>query len=617
VRATTKWAVPVLGLLLAVLTWRDIVFSPIPGLDPSWHAALHMAARRRMHFGDELVFTFGPLGFLTQPVVYYSSTGLLSALYVFGLQIALCTSLVSLLRRTMALPLAAILTFLVVSAGRELKVAETVVVVAVLVAFGLLRGDHSPRTERILVVAAGVAAGTHLLVKFNTGVLVTVAGLVAVWFAGFAGWRTWRSEAVFLGTATVSLLAGWLLTGNSLGDLVAYVDGSLQVASGYSESLGIDLEERDWFYAAAVGVTLVVLALGSWGSRRWPLGRRIGLGLVGGAFLYAALKHGFVRHDEHDIVFFGEALLVGTALGAGTRRLLAAGGAAAMLVVYLLAAEVPVKEVVNPLPALRRAGDDAATFASPGRRSRAIEASRAGLRDAYALAPGTLALLEGRTVHVRPWEAQVAWAYPEVRWRPVPVFQEYSAYTPDLDRIDADFLSGPRAPERILYEEVFIDFRNPDWESPAATLALVCHYRRLATQPRWQILAHAGDRCGEERPLGTVFARVGDTVPLPDAGDPNAIVVARVRGLADSPAYALRSTLLRIPKVHVHLDDDRRYRLVPSTASNGLIVRSPAVLGFDEPFAPGSATTLRVEHGGGFGLSSTVTIEFVAIPVVN
>jgi hypothetical protein len=615
--------VPALGLVLAVLTWRDVVFAPIPGLDPSWHAGLHMAARRRMAFGDELVFTFGPLGFLTQPVVYYASTGLLSALYGFGLQAALCTSLLDVVRRTVALPLAAVLTFLVVSAGRELKAAETVVVVAVLVAVGLLRGDHSPRTERILVVAAGVAAGTHLLVKFNTGVIVALVGLVTAWFVGRRGWR---SLAVFAGAAAVSVLAGWLVTGNSLADLVPYVDGSLQVASGYSESLGIDLEERNAFYPAAVAVTLVVVALGWRAARPWPAGRRAGLALIGAAWLYAALKHGFVRHDEHDIVFFGEALLVGTALAAAarpslrgrTQPLLAGAGTAALLVVYLLAAEVPVKAVVNPLPAVRRAGDDAATFASSGRRSRAIEASRARLREAYGLTAPVLASLEGRTVHVRPWEAQLAWAYPEMRWRPVPVFQEYTAYTAGLDRIDADFLSGPRAPERIVYEEVFVDFRNPDWESPAATLAIACHYRQLpVSQPRWQVLAHAGDRCGAPRPLGTVFARVGDTVPVPDPGDPDAIVVARVRGLDGSPLYALRAALLRIPHVHVALDGDRRYRLVPGTAANGLIVRSPAILGFDEPFAPGSAATLRVEHGGGLGLGDTLTIEFVAVPVIG
>src|SRR5208282_2552900 len=34
-------------------------------LDPSWHAALEYAAAHHMQFGTQIVFTFGPLGFLS------------------------------------------------------------------------------------------------------------------------------------------------------------------------------------------------------------------------------------------------------------------------------------------------------------------------------------------------------------------------------------------------------------------------------------------------------------------------------------------------------------------------------------------------------------------------
>lgn len=612
---------PVLAFVLAILTWRDVSFAPIAGLDPSWHAALHMAARHRLPF-DGLVFTFGPLGFLTQPVVYYASTGLLSGLYVLGLQTALCASLVSVLRRTVGLPVAVVATFVLAGTGRELKAAEVVVVVVVLVTFGLLRGDHSARTEGLLVAASGVVAGTHLLVKFNTGAIVMGVAMVAAWFVGR---RAWRSEAVLLGAALGSVLTGWLVTGNRLGDLVPFVDRSLQVASGYSETMGIELGGRGVFYPLAVIATALVVALGWVGSRTWPPGRRVGLGLVGAMWLFATLKHGFVRHDEHDIVFFGEALLVGAGLAgatlasaAGSGRWLPVVGAFTLLAAYVGAAGVGVASAVNPVPALARAGGDALTFASSARRARAVEAARADLRRSYDLAPATLAALEGRTVHVRPWEAAVAWAYPEIRWRPVPVFQEYSAYTPRLDHLNADFLRSPGAPERILTEQETVDHRNPDWESPAAMVAVVCRYRELAVQARWQVLGRVDDRCGAEEPLGVVRARVGDVVAVPDTGGRDVVVVARVRGLDRSPLYGLRSTLWRLPPVHMTLDGGRRYRLVPGTAADGLIVQAPAArLGFSQPFAPESATSFRVDHGGGIGLGSELTVEFVAIPVLN
>jgi hypothetical protein len=50
---------------------------------------------------------------------------------------------------------------------------------------------------------------------------------------------------------------------------------------------------------------------------------------------------------------------------------------------------------------------------------------------------------------VYPQEIALAWAY-HLDWRPIPVLQSYSAYTSDLDQLDADFLTSTRAPQRIL-----------------------------------------------------------------------------------------------------------------------------------------------------------------------
>jgi len=201
---------PTVGILLALLTWRDVLFLPVDSLDPSWQAALHMAAHSRLPF-EGLVFTYGPLGFLAQPVAYYPSTLLLSSLYVFGVEIAICTAFVSVLRRTFPLLVAAAATLLMVRATPDVEVIDAVVVTVVVAAFGLLRGDHRPRTEAVLVLAGGVVAGTHLLVKLNTGVTIFVVAGVTAWFVGRRGRP---SVTIFLGAALLSLLVGWLVTGN-------------------------------------------------------------------------------------------------------------------------------------------------------------------------------------------------------------------------------------------------------------------------------------------------------------------------------------------------------------------------------------------------------------------
>jgi hypothetical protein len=613
---------PVLGVLLAFLTWRHTNFLPVDSLDPSWQAALHMAAHDRVPF-NRIVFTFGPLGFLAQPEGFYASTMVLSALYVFTVQASLCAALVSVLRRTIGLPVAVIATFLLVALGHTLGVINAVVVAVFVTAFGLLRGDHSVRTQRVLVAAGGVVAGTHLLIKLNTGVTVFIVGAVT---ALFVERRAWQPGAIFLVTAVGSLVTGWLVTGNGLSDLAAFFDRSWQVASGYSEAMTVETGARVIFYPAAAVVIAGVVALAWRASRTWPAHRRIGLVLAGGMWLFAAFKLGFVRHDSHDVEFFGQVLLVGGVL-AGAVAVPAARwwngvpalATVAFLTAHFMASGAHALSGIDPVGELARAGEDISVLSSPASRARAVQRARTNLRSRYYhLTPSIVSVLRGHTIHIRPWETGIAWAYPEFRWQPVPVFQEYSAYTAGLDGIDAAFLRSPDAPERILTQPLAIDIRNPDWESPAAMVAIVCHYRELLADHPWQVLGRVANRCGSERSLGVVKARVGETVSVPETGNRNELVVARIEGLDYSMIYGLRSTLWRAPEVHVRLDGGRRNRLVPGTARNGLIVRAPRDrLGFSQPFAPDSANLLRVERESGLGLNEDLTIEFVAIPVLN
>lgn len=615
-------ATPLLALVLAVLTWRQVNFMPVDSLDPSWQSALHTAFHDRMPF-EGLVFTYGPLGFLAQAEGYYASTVVLSALYVFGVQLALCAALLSALRRPLGLAAATVLTFVLVRVTRDLGVIDAIVVVVMVVAFALLRGDRSLWAQRVLVGAGGVVAGTHLLVKLNTGVTILVVGAVAAWFLER---RRWLSETIFLGAAAASLVAGWLLTGNGLSDLLPFFGRSWEVASGYSEAMGIETPGREIYLPVGLGAAAAVAGLGWRASHDWPLGRRVGLALAGAMWLFAAFKLGFVRHDRHDVIYFGEVVLVGGALAAAAAstvhwpgKALPALAAISLVVVHLIAGGADLATVADPGPEVARAGEDLSVLVSPARRETAIQQGRTNLRSRYyRLTPAIVRVLRGHTVHIRPWEASIAWAYPEFRWRPVPVFQEYTAYTADLDRLNAAFLRGPDAPERILTQALAIDLRNPDWESPAASVAVYCHYRELLADSPWQVLGRVANRCGPERTFEVVKARVGEPVAVPAAPGPDEMVVAKVRGLDDSLLYGLRTTLWRAPEVHVRLDGGRRNRLVPGTAPNGLIVRSPqARLGFSQPFAPDSADLLRIERDSGIGLSDDLTIEFVAIPVLN
>jgi hypothetical protein len=292
----------------------------------------------------------------------------------------------------------------------------------------------------------------------------------------------------------------------------------------------------------------------------------------------------------------------------------AAGGALVLAIAMPRSAFEPLS--LNPITHARVVSDQVRKLASPA-RSQFLAAVTLALQ--YRLEPSTLRLLREHTVDIDPWEASLAWAY-GLDWHPLPVIQDYSAYTATLDRADATALSTSSGPERILRENTTlvglgnpngtIDGRNPAWDPPAKTLAMLCHYAPLQTTARWQVLRRSTDRCGPARLIGTFKAGDGETVRLPPAGA-GAILEARLVGAGVSGFERLRTFLYRARFRYLTVNGRFSYRLVPGTAGDGLLMDADPKVDFPAPFAvsPG-ARTIALS-----GVPGTVTVKLYRIPV--
>lgn len=608
--ASSSWVLgAVLGVVAATPSWIPY---PVTGLDPSWQAGLHLAARHRMEFGSGIDFTYGPLGFLAVPSLYFASTGLLALVFSLAARMLACGLLVRSCRDRLGLPLAVLSTYVVARAWQYVDNAQLLTLIPLVVALLALRpGGRTPSWA--FPAAAGVGTAVLVLMKFNVGLVALGMGVLVSWVV--AG--RWRGVGILAGSWSAAMLVGWTVTGSSPAHLPRWLSSSTEIASGYSSAMGVEaLRGADFVLLVPV---VAILAAGVWSATaRWPIPQRVGTVLVVGMFGFAMFKHGFVRHDGHALNFFGLVPAAFLALGLPARRTVA--GLLALVVVLLGASPFPLRHLLDPRPTVRTFQAMASIAPSPGRRDAAIEASRRAQRDQYQLDAGTLALLRGRGVHVDPWETSAMWAYPEIDWHPLPVFQSYTAYTDDLDDLNADALEGRRAPERILRETPrSIDGRNPDFESPAANLAMFCNYRQLRATDRWQVLGRVPDRCGKPTPAGSVRARAGAevAVPRPPPGSAS-MLFARVRGLHGSLASKALTLLYKAPEFHIETDDGGRFRLLPGTAGGPLLMVAPPELGYApafgfarevQSFRVVASRTLAVNRLG------EIEVEFFRVPI--
>jgi hypothetical protein len=606
---TSTWT---LGALVAIASW-DVVFgTPSSGLDPSWTAGMSMAAHLGLDFGSQVIWTYGPLGFLQLPYTYYSDLAVLSFLWRAVLLLAYCLSLIWALRRSFGAPIAVGVTFITVIA---LSSTFTVLIPPAVWCLAALAKDPPPFAPRLVSVGGGAFGALECLVRLSYG--PTILLMCAATLLFLPGRR--RELTIFAGAAVAVFAVLWFATGQAVGNFLDFARSAAEVVFGYSEAMGADGAD-DVYVPLAIFTSILLVAASALTST--PGRYRVAAGVVMALPAFSLFKEAVVRYDEpHVAVFFATAAPLFMAIPwRGASRLV---GVPALIAVGALALETApalTQRDFNPMTHVRSFATDVRTLLSPARREAVVAGGRLALAIQYRLDRRTVSLLRGQGVHVDPWEAGVVWAF-GLDWKPLPVFQDYQAYTSELDAKNADVLRSDTGPDRILranvphlqpdYETSAIDGRFPAWDPPEAAIAMLCHFSPLGTTGRWQVLGRTPNRCGRPRPLRSVDSEYGRTIPVPPAAEGEA-VFARIHGAGVSGLEKLRSLLFRARFRFVVVNGRAAWRLVPATAADGLIMSVPRAADFPGPgfaLSPG-ARTLSLSGGSG-----PLRVDFYAMPV--
>jgi hypothetical protein len=568
----------------------------------TWGLALHLAARTGLVFGRDVVFPYGPLGFLSQPLAADPLTGPLSIAFSLAVWVTLAGAVFAAARRVFSAWAAFLLSYVVLCL--PVQVADALVVLAFFGVIWALEREPAPGSK-LWVVGAGVYGGVVALVKLNNGVATLALLTLAAWRlrpGRFAG------EAILFGSFGVTTSALWLLTGNPIGVLPHWLDAMTHVASGYQQTMALDSRARLPQYVWAFGLLLAGSALLALHLGR----RRPALWLAALVYVGALLKEGFVRHDGHDLTFFaGFGVGVLAFRWSGRReRLLAAATVLVAAGAVIATPEVRFGDVFRPAASTSAALDDLRLVVDPSRLHAEISAARAKVREQLDVSPQLLPLLRGRTVDVVPVEGDAAWAY-GLHWRPPPVIQDVTAFDAYLDRLNAAAVAR-RGPDRILQHLwcACVDLTHPLLEAPATALARLCHYSELRSVGDWAVLARTANRCGTPRKLGSLTAAVGRPVPVPAAPHADELVYARVT-LARPLAQRVEETVLKpIHLPHIVLGSVA-YRFVSASAHDPLVLRLPATSGVSPWFGG------RVDYAN-FTLQnvpSPFKVDFYAVPL--
>ena len=510
------------------------------GLDASWVYALNYARIKGLIAGRDAIFTYGPLASLAVPMDLANNLAR-GVVFQFGCWLAFAgVAAWIVFVRKVSLEKVAVFAVCLLAGWRSFHHWDYVGPEIFIAFLALLLLGAAATERRWLPWFVGSCSLGWLLffVKFSAAVLVLSATVLFVFSvlpfdrikARRAGIASLLAAVCVLGTATLCYFPGF-------SELMRYARGGIEISSGYTAAMTLRGPRAPLVLAFALILSWLLLLGCLYRSRDRVL--PAALACLGPWFV--VFKHSFVREPFHaGMIFAFTPLLWG---------------------IIVLFSELGRKDVPRlTAPVAIFAAVTCMTMAPatyPTRLGLAADRLPEAIRDAIGAEP----------VAIFPHELTYA-AANGLNFRPFPVLQAYSAYTPYLDEADAAFLnSDGTAPPLVLFDWKSIDGRNPLLDVPATTLALYRHYDLAAAGGGHLLLRRRSEPRfgGTPRLLETRHWQKQRPFPVP-ADD--RLLIARIY-LQKSFEGQARNFLFRLPAVTL-MD----FRVSPDVMREGILLNA-------------------------------------------
>lgn len=588
----------VIGFLLILLSVDFFPNLPDASLDSSWANGLTVALTQGGAPGQELLFTYGPLA--TVLIAYVGPSFGLGL--ILSLAIAINFSLLLRLSTGRYFLLAAIVIFLIFPTNEILFYTYLA-----FIPIAVSRIGNCDFYKSIPIILSILLMPVLILSKLSFFPLIAVLILLICCLE--ISRKNWSKITLYIFLFNMSLLIFWAITGQPLSNITPYLS-NLEIIKGYTNAmesdyglsfLGINIQllETIIFY----GMAAYLLRTFMQATHGRVVGSYVLLSL--GAVLAVMIKHSVVRHDlGHSIFAWMPLCVLPLAIPSTTRlprmaklvcvvALMSIISSTGGLMIISLARNYAQTQGLDWQVAKRSSTYwQSFLLVVPGQFLSNFSLPLPGLTDrarnitgvAEYIASGGSSLRESKTVAyqkiidacpIEPVSGSVD-IYPTdincllahgMDWRPRPVFQSYSAYTPKLLKINSEYVAGINAPDHLFIDVNPIDDRLPVLEEGSAWACIAQRYRPSgAMQGRFLQLIRTEGECSPAREIGLSTVRFGEIISL--SCDQQQTTVSfnfepTVAGRLVSVFYKTRRLIIEVRTCD---DEVHIYRFVPGMA---------------------------------------------------
>lgn len=463
---------------IKIATFIFILFLMMPiyiaqihsGLDASWQYALNILNGLDYVWGKDVAFTYGPLGFLAGSqnlgnnvfynFIVWGSLFLLHAGLLF--YTLFCKNKISCHLNNLQL----ISSFFLLYASVLISEISPEYYVTYLLLWILSMAWYDNKKSLFLFIACIITVFS-LFFKFNSGIM-NIASIIL--FLLLSKYKKVENINKLFCIAFFSIpiffCIGYLSYNFNFKEMIVYMRDSYEIASGYNSAMSMPVEKKYVILSFIVCIYIAYIGKYFYKNDRNSF---LYLILFSGVF-FTSYKHGVVRGDHirgfitaiflflSIIVYFIElrfckSLLRKYAVFIGSLLILA-------LVINYQNNHFNLWDPVN-------FKIDKIKVVYKGFNQLNLTKDR--------LSTDFLKEIEHKNVSIYPWEVSFV-STADFQYVPMPVFQAYSAYTPYLDKRNADFFISEKAPQYIVFNLETIDNRYPLIDSPQAWENILKNY---------------------------------------------------------------------------------------------------------------------------------------------
>jgi hypothetical protein len=474
-----------------------LIEQPSPGLGGSWRISINLALKEKLSWGDEYVFTFGPLGYLYTRISAFVPQW---HIIVFSCFVWLCILFItryfilqSKLQRKTEL-LAGIIIACMFSYVIRIEITTTVMYIVLFYLFYSIK--YNSKFSLLIAILASVL---NLFIKLNYFIPILV--IFGLYYLMIIARRNSAILRKFIPIA-VLMQAGfiYLLTEIYRVNIPGYIQSGWHLANAYNDAMFKPVYEetivRELFYfidpaisnsaisAIVVGfavlLTIPVIYLIVKNAKRIVTDSfSLFTFLITGIFLFISFKFAFVRHGglaylypPLPIFIIGMLLVFPGWEIKNARRVLYYMILIAFIPSFIINVSVVrsgnfnYSFVVDKLKQVYRNNDTAVTKADK-LRTESIEQQQLP----YAVKQR----IGSSTIDVLPTAISIAY-FNKLNYSPRPVVQGYAAYDKHLDDLNYNRYMSAAAPEYLIYRSETIDGRYHFFDEPATKLAVMQRY---------------------------------------------------------------------------------------------------------------------------------------------